>query len=368
MKLRYKIANGLMITLVLATVALALVLSHSSDCEAVPGPTAETATMKAIVGRCYGSPDVLEFTDIAIPVPGDDEVLVKVHAASVNPLDWHFMRGAPYVIRLFSGLGAPDDPGVGVDFSGTVKVVGKDVTRYRVGDEVFGGANGAFAEYVLKKEDSHSFAPKPDNISHEQAAAVPIAGLTALQAVRDAGKLKAGEKVLINGASGGVGTLAVQIAKSIGAEVTGVCSTRNLEMVRSIGADHVIDYKANNYTQNGMQYDLIIDMVGNHSISDNRKALKSEGRMVMVGGAKGNWIAPFVGSINAKITALFVDQEIGTILSEFNNDDLKILGELMQTGELDPVIGSRFALAETAAAIRHSEQGHAQGKIIIEMD
>jgi NADPH:quinone reductase-like Zn-dependent oxidoreductase len=237
-----------------------------------------------------------------------------------------------------------------------------------VGDEVFGGGKGVFAEYVLKKEDSTSFVPKPDNISHDQAAAVPIAGLTALQALRDSGKLKAGEKVLINGASGGVGTLAVQIAKSFGAEVTGVCSTRNLEMVRSIGADHVIDYKKDNYTQKGLQYDLIIDMVGNHSISDNRKVLKPEGRMVMVGGAKGNWIAPFLGSINAKLRAPFVDQEIITILSEFNSDDLNTLGELMRTGEMDPVIGSHFELAETAEAIRHSEQGHARGKIIIEIN
>jgi len=367
MKLRYKIANGLMITLVLATTCLALVLSHSSDCEPVAALNGE-ATMKAIVGRCYGSPDVLKFTDIAKPVPADNEVLVKVHAASVNPLDWHYMRGAPYIIRLFSGLGAPDDPSVGVDFSGTVEAVGKDVTRYKVGDEVFGGGSGAFAQFLVKTEDSHSFVPKPDKISHEQAAAVPIAGLTALQAVRDFGKLKAGEKVLINGASGGVGTLAVQIAKSLGAEVTGVCSTRNIEMVTSIGADYVIDYKKDNYTQKGQQYDLIIDMVGNHSISDNRKALKAEGRMVMVGGGKGNWIAPFAGSIKAMLWAPFIDQEIGTMLSGFNSDDLNTLGELMQTGELDPIIGSHFELAETAEAIRHSEQGHARGKIIIDID
>jgi NADPH:quinone reductase-like Zn-dependent oxidoreductase len=368
MKLRYKIANGLMITLVLATVSLALVLSHSSDCEPVPALSDETTTMKAIVGQCYGSPDVLEFADIAKPVPADNEVLVKVHAASVNPLDWHYMRGTPYIIRLFAGLGAPDDPRVGVDFSGTVEAVGKDVTRYKVGDEVFGGGNGAFAQYLLKKEDSHSFIPKPDNVSHDQAAAVPIAGQTALQALRDFGKLKAGEKVLINGASGGVGTFAVQIAKALGAEVTGVCSTRNLEMVRSIGADHVIDYKKDNYTQTGQQYDLIIDMVGNHSISDNRKALKPEGRMVMVGGAKGNWIAPFIGSIKATLWAPFIDQEIGSMLAKSNSDDLNTLGELMRTGEIDSVIRSRFELAETADAIRHSEQGHARGKIIIDIN
>jgi NADPH:quinone reductase-like Zn-dependent oxidoreductase len=368
MKLRYKIANGLIITLALATVAFALVLSHNSDCEPVPSISGEKSSMKAIVAQCYGSPDVLEFVDIAKPVPADNEVLVKVHAASVNPLDWHFLRGTPYVIRLFSGLGTPNDPGVGVDFSGTVEAVGKDVTRYKVGDEVFGGGDGAFAEYVLKEEDSHSFVLKPDNVSHDQAAAVPIAGLTALQALRDSGKLKAGETVLINGASGGVGTLAVQIAKSFGAEVTGVCSTRNLDMVLSIGADHVIDYKKDNYTQKGLQYDLIIDMVGNHSISDNLKALKPEGRMVMVGGAKGNWIAPFLGEISARLWVPFIDQEIVGILSKFNSDDLNTLGELMRTGELDPVIGSRFELAATAEAIRHSEQGHARGKIIIDIN
>ena len=368
MKLRYKIANGLLGTLVLGVTVLALVMSHTSECVPSPVPTGETTTMKAVVATCYGSPDVLQFADIEKPVPGDDEILIKVKVASVNPLDYHFMTGTPYILRLMAGVGAPDDHRIGSDFSGTVEAIGKDVTKFQVGQEVFGGGNGAFAEYLIKHQDTTGAVVKPGPVSHEQAASIPIAGITALQAVRDHGKIKPGDKVLINGASGGVGTLAVQIAKHYGADVTGVCSTRNVEMVRSLGADRVIDYKTDNYTQEPEQYDVILDMVGNHSISDNRNVLKPEGRMVMVGGQKGNWIAPFLGSINSAMIGPFIDQQIGSMLAEFNPEDLTMLADLIQSGELEVFIGSRFPLAETADAMRISGKQRARGKLIIEID
>jgi len=367
MKLRYKVAGGILIFMAVAISSLALVLSHNSACGPAPAVADETELMKAIVYRCYGSPDVLEFADVEKPTPADDEVLVKIVAASVNPLDWHYMRGSPYIMRLGSGLGAPNRTSMGVDFAGTIEAVGKNVKRFKPGDEVFGGRSGAFAEYVAVPED-RALVLKPANMTFEQAASVPIAAITALQALRDKGKIEAGQKVLINGASGGVGTFAVQIAKSLGAEVTGVCSTRNLEMVRSIGADHVIDYKKEDYTESGKRYDLIIDMVGNHGLLANRKALEPDGILVMVGGAKGNWLAPLMGPIKALVLSPFVDQELGMILAQLRKDDLAILGKLMQAGEVTPVIDRRYRLSEVPAAIRYSEKGHARGKIVIDLE
>ncbi len=364
MKLRYKIANGILIFLVLSISSLALVLSHDSACEPAPAVSDNAETMKAIVYRCYGSPDVLEFEDVEKPKPADHEVLVKVAAASVNPLDWHFVRGTPYLLRMMTGVGAPDFAGLGVDFAGTVEAVGNKVTRFKPGDEVFGGSNGAFAEYVTVGENG-SLTMKPADVSFEHAASTPIAAITALQALRDAGKLKSGQKVLINGASGGVGTFAVQIAKSFGAEVTGVCSTRNVEMVRSIGADHVVDYKKEDYTESGEQYDLIIDMVGNHSLLENRRALKPEGTFVIVGGAKGDWLGPMIGPITGLLLSPFVGQEFVMVLGEIRRDDLAILGDLMQDGKMTPVIDRRYSLREVPDALRYSEEGHARGKIII---
>lgn len=323
--------------------------------------------MKAVVYSCYGSPDVLELADVAKPDPADDELLVRIKAAAVNPLDWHYMRGSPYFMRLMSGLGAPTITRLGVDFSGTVEAVGKDVTRFKPGDEVFGGRTGAFADYVTIRE-SRAVTLKPDNVSHEQAASVPIAAITALEALRDKGQLQPGQKVLINGASGGVGTFAVQIAKSFGAEVTGVCSTRNVDMVRSLGADHVFDYKKENYTESGEQYDLIVDMVGNHSLRANRNVLSPEGRMVLVGGGKGDWIGPMMRPLQAMLVSPFVDQEIITLLAGLDSDDLVLLGELMESGEVTPVLDRRFTLSDVPAAIRYSEEGHARGKIIITPD
>ena len=367
MKLRYKVAGGILIFMAVAISSLALVLSHNSACGPAPAVADETELMKAIVYRCYGSPDVLEFADVEKPTPADDEVLVKVVAASVNPLDWHRMRGSPYIMRLRSGLGAPNRTSMGVDFAGTIEAVGKNVKRFKPGDEVFGGRSGAFAEYVAVPED-RALVLKPANMTFEQAASVPIAAITALQALRDKGKIESGQKVLINGASGGVGTFAVQIAKSFGAEVTGVCSTRNLEMVRSIGADHVIDYKNEDYTESGKRYDLIIDMVGNHGLLANRKALEPDGILVLVGGAKGNWLAPFMGPIKALVLSPFVDQELGMILAQLRKDDLAILGDLIQTGKVTPVIDRRYRLSEVPAAIRYSEEGHARGKIVINLE
>jgi len=367
MKLRYKIAGGILIFLAVAISSLALVLSHNSACGPAPAISNDSETMNAIVYRCYGSTDVLKFEDVEKPMPADDEVLVKVRAASVNPLDWHFMRGTPYFLRLMSGLGAPNDTGLGVDFAGTVEAVGSNVKRFKPGDEVFGGGSGAFAEYVTVGEDG-ALAMKPSNVSFEQAASAPIAGITALQALRDTGKLESGQKVLINGASGGVGTFAVQIAKSFGAEVTGVCSTRNVEMVRSIGADHVFDYTKEDYTESGKQYDLIIDMVGNHSLSANRRALKPEGIFVIVGGGKGNWLGPMMSPIKALVMSPFVGQEFVMILAKLRQGDLAVLGDLMQAGKVTPVIDSRYRLSEVPAAIQHSEDGHARGKIIIDLD
>lgn len=367
MKLVYKIGYGFVIFLAVATLALALVLSHDTACGPAPAISNDAETMSAIAYRCYGSADVLKFEDTEKPVPADDEVLIKVRAASVNPLDWHFMRGTPYLLRLMSGVGAPKETGLGVDFAGTVEVVGSNVTRFKPGDAVFGGGNGVFAEYVTIGEDG-ALVMKPDDVSFEQAASVPIAGVTALQALRDLGRLEPRQKVLINGASGGVGTFAIQIAKSFGAEVTGVCSTRNVEMVRSIGADFVFDYTQADYTESGEQYDLIIDMVGNHSLSENRRALKPDGIFVIVGGGKGNWLGPMMTPIKALMMSPFVEQEFVMILAEIRQDDLAILGDLMQSGEVTPVIDSRYRLSEVAAAIRHSEEGHARGKIIITLE
>ena len=367
MKLRSKVAGSILIFFALAITSLAIVLSHNAACGPAPAFSGETELMKAIVYRCYGSPDVLNFEDIAKPKPADDEVLVKVVAASVNPLDWHYMRGSPYLMRLGSGLGAPDDSSMGVDFAGTVEAVGRNVKRFNPGDEVFGGRGGAFAEYVTVPED-RALVRKPANITFAQAASVPIAAITALQALRDKGKLKPGHKVLINGASGGVGTFAVQIAKSFGAEVTGVCSTRNAEMVRSIGADHIIDYTRENYTESGKQYDLIIDMVGNHSLMANKRVLKPEGIFVIVGGGKGNWLGPLMNPIKALMLSPFVSQEFVLLLADLSKDDLAILGDLMKTGKVNPVIDRRYRLSDVPVAIRYSEEGHAQGKIIIDME
>lgn len=362
-------ALAVILTLVaLALVSMAIALSHDSPCGAPDSLPDGTQRMKAIVYRCYGSPDVLKLEEIAKPTPADNQVLVKVHAAALNPLDWHYMRGEPYIMRLSSGLGAPEDTRIGVDFAGTVEAVGRNVTRFKPGDEVFGGRTGAFAEYVTVRED-RALVLKPPDLTFEQAASMPIAAITALQGLRDKGHIQPGQKVLINGASGGVGTFAVQIAKSFGAEVTGVCSTRNVDLVRSIGADHVIDYTRENFTQSAQRYDLILDNVGNHSLLESRRALKPNGILVMVGGPKGDpWLGPMVRPIKASMLSPFVNEEFAMFLAELNQADLNVLGDLVRAGKLTPVIDRRYTLSEVPTAIRYLEEGRARGKVVVSLE
>ena len=368
MKLRYKILIGIAVVVGAGTVALDLYLSHTVPCTAAAPLPAGATSVKAVVQRCYGPPDVLRYESIVKPTPAPDEVLVHVHAASVNPLDWHYLEGTPYLVRADRGIGRPEDPRLGVDFAGTVESVGRDVRRLRVGDEVFGGKLGAFGEYVTVRE-ARAIAIKPRNVSFEEAAAVPIAAITALQALRDKGHVHAGQKVLINGASGGVGTFAVQIAKSYGAEVTGVCSTRNLDMVRSIGADHVIDYTHEDFTRGADRYDLIVDTVGTHSLLDYRRVMTPGGRYVMVGSTEpGNWFGFLAKPLEGMLLGPFVSQQFGMMLAELNPRDLGVLADLMQTGKLKSVIDRRYPMSETAEALRYLEKGHARGKVVLTMD
>lgn len=364
-KLRYKILSTLVVIVAAGVVTLALVMSHTAPCGAAPSLPAGVTAMKGIERGCYGPPAVLRYTDLPKPSPADDEVLVRVHAASVNPLDWHYVEGTPYLVRIDGGFGKPEDPRLGVDFAGTVEAVGKSVKRFKPGDEVFGGKFGAFADYVSVRED-RAIAPKPGNVSFEQAAAVPIAALTALQALRDKGHLKAGQKVLINGASGGVGTFAVQIAKAYGAEVTGVCSTRNLELVRSLGADHVIDYTREDFTRDGEHYDLIVDNVSTHSVSDYRRVMSPHGLYVMIGSATtGHWFGWLEIPLEAWILSPFMSQKFEMMLADLNKDDLTVLGDLMQSGKVKAVIDRSYNLSETADALRYLETGHARGKVVL---
>lgn len=319
--------------------------------------------MKAIVHYKYGSAEVLELKEIEKPVGSDDDILVRVRAASVNPLDWHFMRGVPYVVRMTDGLRKPKGSVRGVDLAGQVEAVGKNVTQFQPGDEVFGSCNGAFAEYVCGGESN--FAPKPANLTFEQAAAVPIAAFTALQGMRDKGQIQPGQKILINGAAGGVGTFAVQIAKSIGAQVTGVCSTRNVDLVRSIGADHAIDYTQQDFTRSGQRYNLIFDAVGNRSLSDFRRVLASDGTLVLVGAGNGNWIGPLARPLKALVLSRFANQKLVPLLAKRSQDDLLVLKDLIEAGKVTPVIDRHYPLYEVPEAIRYLEAGHAQGKVVI---
>ncbi len=324
--------------------------------------------MKAIIYCDFGSPDVLKLEGIARPVPDENQVLIKVRAASVNPYDWHFMRGVPYVMRLEAGLRKPADTRLGGDVAGQVEAVGKNVTQFKPGDEVFGLCHGAFAEYCLGRS---KLALKPANITFEQAASVPVAAVTALQALRDKGKIRAGQKVLINGASGGVGTFAVQIAKSFGAEVTGVCSGRNAELVRSLGADHVIDYTKEDFTKRAERYDLILDNVGTQPLSGFRRVLNPKGICVLIGGGgpnEGRWVGAMSRPIKALLMAPFISQRIGMMIADVNRDDLNVLRDLMQSGKVTPVIDRHYKLSDMPAAIRYLEEGHARGKVVITMD
>lgn len=320
--------------------------------------------MKAIVYRRYGSADVLKFEDIDKPIPGRDEVLIRVRAASVNPLDWHFMRGTPYFLRMMAGLRKPTFTRLGVDVAGEVEAVGSDVDQFKPGDQVFGAGRGAFAEYACARESG--LVLKPENVAFEQAAAAPIASFTALVALRDRGKIRTGQKVLINGAAGGVGTFAVQIAKSFGADVTGVCSTTNVEMVRRIGADHVVDYTRGNFTRSAERYDLILDCIGNHSPSAYRRVLTPDGKILAVGAPSGRWmIGELAGSLTAIAVSRFVRQKLIVVVAKLRKEDLGFIGELMKAGTVTPVIDRRYRLTEVPEAIRYVERGHARGKVVI---
>jgi NADPH:quinone reductase-like Zn-dependent oxidoreductase len=322
--------------------------------------------MKAIIQHKYGSPDVLEFTEIDKPVAESDQILIHVQASSVNPLDWHFMRGTPRFGRVVMGLRKPKNKILGADIAGRVEAVGRNVTQFQPGDEVFGDAFenglGAFAEYVCVTEKA--LALKPADTTFEEAAAVPIAAITALQGLRDKGRIQSGQKVLINGASGGVGTFAVQIARSFGADVTGVCSTRNLDMVRSIGAGYVIDYTQEDFTRTGQRYDLIIDAVGNRSVSDLERALNPGGTCVIIGFSslgllfQAMFLGPWKSLIGRKKIGL-----MGSVKT--NSKDLEFINELLDAGKVTPVIDTSFPLCEVPEAIRYLEEGHAQGKVVI---
>ena len=356
---------GVLGLLVLAgIVALAIAVSHDAPCGASPAVGPGALTMKAIVHGCYGKADALRFEDVARPTPGDHEVLVEVRAVAVNPLDWHFMTGTPYLVRLQSGFGRPKSDRLGVDFAGTVAAVGSKVTRFKPGDVVFGSKWGAFAEYVALAEDQ-ALVAKPPNLSFEQAAAVPVAAVTALQGLRDKGRMKPGNKVLINGASGGVGTFAVQIAKAYGAEVTGVSSTRNVELVRSLGADHAVDYTQEDFTRSGQRYDVIIDNVGNHSLRDVRRVLAPGGTYVMIGGPKDDpWLGPVLGFMKAPLMSRITGQRFVVLLATMNQADLVVLSELMQAGKVTPVIDRSYALRDIPEAIGYLETQRARGKVV----
>jgi NADPH:quinone reductase-like Zn-dependent oxidoreductase len=332
--------------------------------------------MRAVVYGRYGSPDVLAFTEIDRPAVGEDEVLVRVRAASLNPGDWHFVRGEPLLVRLITGLRKPATPAVlASDLAGQVEAAGAAVRRFGPGDEVFGRtrtghrperpapvSTGGCAEYACLPEDL--LVPKPANLSFEEAAAVPLSALTALQALRDAGRIQPGQKVLINGASGGVGTFAVQLATYFGAQVTGVCSTRNVELVRAIGAGHVIDYTQEDFTKSGRRYDLIVDAAA-RSLASLRRALTPRGILVLVGGSPGRWVDGMARVYQARLLSPLVSQKLPSFLTRWSSQDLTLIRDLIEAGKITPVIDSTYPLSEAGAAMRHLEQGHARGKIVI---
>ena len=320
--------------------------------------------MKAIVHHKYGAPGVLEPRDVDKPAPTDDGVLVRVRASSVNPAEWYAVTGTPYVARPAMGPLRPKHAVPGADFAGTVEAVGSAVTDLRPGDAVFGGtSSGAFAEYVCVRQ---AVVTKPANLTFEQAAAVPTAAVTALQGLRDKGRIRPGQKVLVNGASGGVGTFAVQLAKALGAEVTGVCSTRNVDLIRSLGADHVIDYTRVDFTRSGQRYDLLLDVAGSRSWPECRRVLDRKATLVLVGGPKANrWLGPLGHVAGVRLASLGASQRVVFFVAKFNREDFVVLQELLEAGKVTPVIDRRYALSELPAALRYLGEGHARGKVVI---
>lgn len=320
--------------------------------------------MKAIIYETYGPPNVLKLTDTEKPIVTEDGVLVRIHASSVNPAEWHGMSGL-IIMRPSGGLFKPKDPRIGTDFSGVVEAVGSKVTHLKPGDEVYGGRNGAFAEYV---NVVNAVVKKPANVNFEEAAAIPTAGVTALQGLRDHGKIKPGDKLLINGAAGGVGTFAVQIAKALGAEVTGVTSTKNVELVRSLGADHVIDYTKTDFTRNGKQYDLLFDIAGNRTWKEYKQVLKPNASFIIVGAPKGNKVlGPLARIFNLKLASMGASQKVIFFIAQFNRPDLDILRELVENGQVKPVVEKVYPLTKAVDAMNHLGTGHARGKIILKI-
>ena len=319
--------------------------------------------MKAIVQDDFGSPEVLELREIDAPEVGDSTVLVRVRAAGVDAADAYMMRGLPYIARPIFGLRKPKTPVRGIDVAGTVEAVGADVTQLQPGDEVFGACRGSFAEYA-RSDESH-LVTKPAELTFEQAAALPVAGCTALHALREQGGVQAGQKVLINGAGGGIGTFAVQMAKAFGAEVTGVCSTSKVELVRSLGADHVIDYTRQDFAESGRRYDLMLDIPGTRPLSDCRRALTTRGTYVLIGAPSGRWVGPLKRGVGVMLLSPFVRQTFRTFVSSEDRECLLVLKEMVESGKLTPVIDRTYALSEVPDAIRYHEEGHTRGKIVI---
>ena len=363
MKLRYKILNGVAAVIVLGVATLMITVSYDSSCPSVPALAAGTPSIHAIRNRCYGVPQGVRLETIEKPVPGEGQILIKVRASSVNPAEWYGISGQPYLVRLMNGIGAPKDAHAGYDMAGVVEAVGPKVTLFKPGDEVFGGAWGAYAEYVVAREQA-GIIKKPAELGFEEAAAIPIAAITALQGLRDQGHIAAGKKVLINGASGGVGTYGVQIAKALGAEVTGVCSTRNVEMVRSLGADHVVDYTKDNFTKSNERYDIILDNVGSQDFTDMARVMKPDGIIIVVGGSKKG---PFLGPIKRILWSklVHIDPKITFYLARVNKTDLELLANLAREGKLKSVIDRRYPLEQTGAALAYLGEGHARGKVIV---
>ena len=320
--------------------------------------------MKAAVRDRYGSPEV-ELREVDKPVPTEDEVLVRVRAASLNMADWYGVMGRPYVGRTQMGLRKPKTNRLGVDYAGVVEAVGENVTEFRPGDEVFGGRDGAYAEYICARED-RAIVPKPANVTFEEAAAVPVAALTALQGLRDKGQLQPGQKVLVNGASGGVGTFAIQIAKALGAEVTAVCSTPNVDIARSLGADQVIDYKHEDFTRREERYDLLLDIAGSRSWSECKRVLTRQATFVIVGGPKSNrLLGPLGHLVKVRLAAVWSSRKVVFFIAKFNKPDMLVLQELLESGKVTSVIDRRYELSEIADAFRYLGEGHAHGKVVI---
>ena len=362
MKLGYKILSVILVLVALGALSLLIAMSYTSACGPSPPLAAGATPMKAIVHRCYGSPDVVRYEDIAKPTPADDELLVRVHAASVNPLDWHYLEGTPYMVRLDAGFGKPDNPRLGVDFSGTVEAVGKNVTRFKPGDEVYGFGHGAFAEYIAVPQDG--LAPKPGNLTFEQAAAVPLAAVTALQGLRAAG-IQPGQHVLVIGASGVVGTFAVQIARHLGAQVTGVCSTRHADVVRRLGAGQIIDYTKQDFTLGAARYDLALQLGGTYSPAAVKKVLTPRGTLIQSFGDGSRWFGPVGNLIKAVALNALARQTLKSFTAKVTAQALTEVRELIESGSITPVIDRTYPLTDAAAAVRLVEEGSPAGKVVV---